>query len=190
MMKTTIADVASLFLLGILLGLCSPGPAHAQQGATFKLTEHVFNAGGHPANGVVLASPSFRMSLDAIGDAVPMQRLSGPSFRMDASFVAAYPPPGEVLGLRFTAHDTLLWDAERSAGAYNVYREPVSDLSALAYGECRQPGLFTRTASDTEDPPPGTGFFYLVTVENRLGEEGTKGYASDMLERANPEPCP
>jgi hypothetical protein len=32
--------------------------------------------------------------------------------------------------------------------------------------------------------------FYLVTGENRLGEEGTKGRTSTGAERVNPTPCP
>ena len=45
-------------------------PVYAQESASFKLTEHVFNAGGNPADGAVLASASFRIKLDAIGESV------------------------------------------------------------------------------------------------------------------------
>jgi hypothetical protein len=138
----------------------------------------------------MLSSPTFRVSIDAIGDSVAMRALSGPTFRMEGSFVAAHPPPGEVFGLRFTAPNTLAWDAERSAGVYNLYRDTMSDLSSLGYGECHQPGLSGRTANEMETPPLGDGFFYLVTVKNRLGEEGTKGFVSGIGERANTAPCP
>jgi len=175
---------------GFVIGLATFLPALAQQGPTYKLTEHAFNAGGHPANGTILSSATFRVSIDAIGDSVAMKLLSGPTYRMEGSFVAAYPPPGEVFGLQFTAPDTLAWDGERSAGVYNLYRDTMSELSSLGYGECHQPGLFGRTTSETEVPPSGDGFFYLVTVENRLGEEGTKGFANGIGERANTAPCP
>ena len=60
-------------LLGaaLVMGLAAALPAYAQEGPTFKLTEHAFNAGGHPANGTILSSPTFRVSIDAIGDSVP-----------------------------------------------------------------------------------------------------------------------
>jgi len=41
-------------------------------------------------------------------------------------------------------------------------------------------------ANSTTDGGPvsvGDGFFYLVTVVNRLGEEGGKGFRSDGTER-------
>ena len=181
---------SNLLAATLVLGLAAALPVHAQQGPSFKLTEHAFNAGGHPANGTFLSSPSFRVSLDAIGDSVAMGGSSGPSFHMEGSFVAAYPPPGEVLSLRFTARDTLVWDAEVSVGVHNLYRDLMGNLSGLGYGACHERDVTGQTAVDGETPSSSNGFFYLVTAENRLGEEGTKGYASDVMERANPAPCP
>ena len=105
---------------------------------------------------------------------------------MDGSFVAGYPPPGEIAGLSFSDVETLVWSTERSAGVYNIYRDSMSSLSSLGYGICEQQGLLTATTTDTDAVPVGEGFFYLVTVENRLGEEGTKGLdSSDTLREGN-----
>ena len=36
---------------------------------------------------------------------------------------------------------------------------------------------------DTHELETGEGYFYLVTAENRLDEEGTKGFSHDGPER-------
>jgi hypothetical protein len=165
-------------------------PVLAQESPSFKLAEHVFNAGGHPEAGMVMTSASFKVSLDSIGDGVAGTGLSGASFHMDAGFAPAYPPPGEVLALRFYDAENLQWDPERSAGVYNLYRNLMSHLSGLGYGDCHQNDIVGPTFADGDLPPGGDGYFYLVTAENRIGEEGTKGFDSDNVERANPSPCP
>lgn len=162
--------------------------ATAQQSASFKLTEHAMNAGGHPADGVVLGSTSYRIRLDAIGDSVVAAALSSASFHMDAGFVSAYPPPGEVQAVRFTGKTGLSWDPEKSTGVYNLYRSPVSALPG-DYGACLQGSVASASASDAQSPVVGAAYFYLVTAENRLGEEGTRGYASGGTERIG-TPCP
>jgi hypothetical protein len=55
---------------------------------------------------------------------------------------------------------------------------------------CLQSGLLVGSAADIQSPPAGSGFFYLATARNRLGEEGTKGFASSGTRRVNPSPCP
>jgi hypothetical protein len=181
-MKTAFALIALVLAVAL--------PAASQESPSFKLTEHVFNAGGHPAGGVTMGSASFRVSLDAIGESVVGGGLSGPTFHMDASFGAAYPPPGEVFGLRFLDDDTMVWEPERSVGVYNLYRDLVSALSGLGYGSCHLHDVPGTTADDTATPPTGDGYFYLVTAENRLGQEGTKGADSGGVGRPNPSPCP
>jgi hypothetical protein len=109
---------------------------------------------------------------------------------MGGSFAACYPPPGEVPDLRFSDDETLEWQPEKSVGHYNLYRDLVSNLSGLGYGECDQYDLPDESTTDTDPVSVGDGFFYLVTVENRLGEEGTKGRDSDGSERPNPNFCP
>ena len=114
-------------------------------------------------------------------------------------FAASYPPPGEVGGscsgggatcLTFPDSETLVWPAERSAGTYNLYRGLLSAIVGSGFGECSQVSLTTTTTTDTEAVPSQDGFYYLVTVVNGLGEEGTKGNRSDGGDRLNATPCP
>jgi hypothetical protein len=150
-------------------------PVAAQQSASYKLGEHVFNAGGDPAGFVVPASASYKITLDSIGEGVVRTGMSSASYRMDGSFAGCYPPPGEVRGLRFTDALTMAWDPEKSVGHYNLYRDAVASLPGLGYGTCLQQGIPDETVTDSDPVPLGDGYFYLVTVENRLHEEGTKG---------------
>ncbi len=77
-----------------LVAFCLGGFVLAQQSASFKLEEHTFNAGGNPDQGAILTSASFRISLDAIGDAVAATGLTSASFQLDTGFLTGYPPPG------------------------------------------------------------------------------------------------
>lgn len=176
----------------ILAGLLPVGFAAAQESANFKLAEHVFNAAGHPEAGVVLTSASYRIKLDSIGENLVRTGLSSASYRMDIGFGSRYRPPGEVLNLGFLADGTtLVWDAERSVGVYNLYRDLMSALSGGATGDCEQSDLTEETTTDPDPlPAAGDGYFYLVTAENRLAEEGSKGPGSGGDERPNPDPCP
>ena len=163
-------------------------PALAQQSAGFNLEEHTINAGGRPDDGVVMASASFQITLDSIGDAVSGTSMGSASFRIDGGFAGSYPPPREVETLRFTDAVTLAWDVERSAGDYAVYSGVVGNLPA-DYGVCE--GDVEVTTATVDDPvPDDTCLFYLVTARNRLGEEGTKGFRSSGPERPNDAPCP
>lgn len=148
-------------------------PVAAQQSASYKSGEHVFNAGGNPAGFTVPASASFRISLDSVGEGVVRTGLSSASYHMDGSFGGCYPPPGEVLGLRFTDPQTLVWDPEKSVGDYNLYRGTLGNVSGG--GSCQQQDIADETTADSDPLSVGNGFFYLVTAENRLDEEGTKG---------------
>jgi hypothetical protein len=112
------------------------------------------------------------------------------SYKIGGGFVAPYPPPGEVSGLVFSDNQTLVWDPEPSTGIYNLYRDLISSVTGLGYGSCEQQDLPNETAVDPGLPPGDDGYFYLVTVENLLAEEGTKGFATNTTERANPAPCP
>jgi hypothetical protein len=174
----------------LALALLLVGIVHAQQSSSYRLDEHTFNAGGHPHQGTVLSSATFRITLDAVGDAVAGRHLASASFRLDGSFGSCFAPVGEVHGLGFEDHENLVWGADPSAGHYNLYRDFLANLSRLGYGICEQPGLPAPTAHDPFAPVPGDGFFYLVTAANRLHEEGTKGEDSEGVPRPNPEPCP
>jgi hypothetical protein len=171
-------------------GLLMIPPALAQVSASSKLEEMTFCAASHPDSGAMLAAPSFRIRLDTVGEPWSSTTLSSASFRVEAGFSTAYPPPGEVRDLVFTGGTGLGWAPERSVGAYDLYRGWLDDLPALGYGTCEQPGLPEDWTSDLDAPPPGAGFFYLVTAVNRLGEKGTKGFDSQGRERGNDDPCP
>lgn len=174
----------------IALALLWSGAALAQQSASFKLAEHVFNAGGRPAGGTVAASLSHRITLDALGDGVMPGRLTGVGFQVGGGFVGAYPPPGEVNALRFANRTTLTWSPEASTGVYNLYRGALNTLPGLTYGSCRTSKISGTTTIDSDNALQGGGYFYLVTAKNLIAEEGTKGYARSGIERPNPTPCP
>jgi hypothetical protein len=158
---------------------------HAQQSTNFKLDEHVFNSGGSPVSGTgsSLSSTNFRVRLSSLGEGLIGPALSSASFRVDSGFTQGLLPPGETGGLIFTSQDTLEWSAHLSAGTYNLYRGLHSNLTGLGFGQCEQQGLTGTGATDADPVPVGDAFFYLVTVENRLGEEGTKGSRSDGTDR-------
>jgi hypothetical protein len=174
------------FALALLL--LSVPALHAQTSANFRVEEHVLNGGGHPSNGTVLTSTSFNVSLDAIGDPIAATALTSSSFALDSGFVSAYPPSLEVNNLRFSSATNLTWNPEKSVGAYNIYRGSISDLPG-GFGACLTANLSTETASDSDTPPPGQAFFYIITAENRLGQEGSKGFTSSGSERSNASPC-
>jgi len=172
----------------LVMALAVAAPALAQTSASYKLTESILNNGGDPVNGVSGASASHRIKLDAVGDGVLGVGLASTSFHMDGGFVDAYPPPGEVQQQLFTSKTTIVWNPERSVGLYEVYRDPLSGL--LGGGACFASGLTTEGATDSATPAAGQGYFYLVTARNRLGEEGTKGFRTNGVERPNSSPCP
>lgn len=176
-------------LLVLILGAAVPDGAAvlAQESASHRLEEHTFNAGGHPASGVNPASASHQVTLGSIGDPFGLHLLFGDTGVIEGGFV--YPPPGEVRDVLFVSNTTLMWDPEVSAGTYSLYRGLISSLPGLGFGVCTQQNLLVSTTTDDTLPAVGTGFFYLITVENRLGEEGTKGFASSGAERLG-SACP
>lgn len=176
----------ALIVLSIV-GLASS--AIAQTSASYKLTEQVINAGGHPAGGAIQSSASYHIKLDAIGEAVVQTGGGSASYHLDASFTSAYPPAGEVRNLRWQNRTTLRWDAEKSIGKYELYRDLTSTLPGN-YGTCLQSALSASTATDASTPGARKAYFYLVTARNRLNEEGTKGNRSNGSQRPNPLPCP
>lgn len=164
----------------------------AQTSTSFKLAEHVFNAGGHPEQGTVLTSASFQVTLDAIGHGVTPAVLTGVSYIIDGGFVGSFPLPGEVENLHFTDATTLVWDVDGSIGDYALYQGSITTPFDADYGSCQQPPppITTETVTVTATPSEGEALFFLVTARNRLSEEGTKGFDSSMAERSNLTPCP
>lgn len=178
------------FLAPPLLLLGAFGTVFAQSSASYRLEEHALNAGGHPSGGATMSSASFQISLDSLGEGVLGEGLASASYAMDGGLLPAYSPPGEVGNLVFTASDTLDWDAERSAGSYNLYRDALSALSGGSAGSCEQQDIAASTTTDAGTPGTGSGWFYLVTVENRLGEEGTRGSDGGGAPRPETGVCP
>jgi hypothetical protein len=164
-------------------------PVLAQQSATYRISDHAVNAAGHPQQGTVVSSASFRVTLDSLGDGILGTGMASASYHADGGFTGSYPPPGEVHGLRWDDAISLAWDAERSAGVYELYRDDLGALPGTS-GTCLQSALATTSATDAATPGPGVGWFYLVSVRNRLGEESTTGFDSDGVERPNLSPCP
>jgi hypothetical protein len=158
-----------------------------QTSANYQNKEHCVNSGGNPAPS--LTSTNYQITLSSIGDGLSGTAMNSASYQVDGGIVSSYPPPGEVLNLLFTDKTHFVWDPEPSVGGYNVYRGNVANLSSN-YGSCFTSGLTTTLAIDTEDPPSGQCYFYLITAENRIGEEGTMGKKSDGTPRLNASPCP
>ena len=46
--------------------------------------------------------------------------MSSSNYKIDSGFIASYPPPEEVLNLRFEGKTNFVWDPEKSVGVYNV----------------------------------------------------------------------
>jgi hypothetical protein len=173
----------------LALALLGTAFASAQQSANFQVEGGVINAGGRPASGVTASSASFRVSLESIGEAATEVALSSGSFRGEAGFSSAYLAPIETGPLRFTNPVRLEWSRDRSAAAFNLYRDALSNLAGLTYGNCLQTNLTDTFAIDPAVPITGNGFFYLVTALNRLVEEGPKGSASSGSPRLG-NACP
>jgi len=164
--------------------------ARAQSSPSYQITESAINCGGDPQNGTVLTSASFRVTLDAIGDAVAGGPLASSSYSSDVGLPPSLKPPGEVLSLHFTDKTTLAWQPENSVGSYRLYRGLLADLPTT-YGTCQTPGgLTTEQATDATTPSPGQCFVYLVTARNRISEEGTMGSTSSGTPIPNTSPCP
>jgi hypothetical protein len=159
------------------LVLC--GTALAQTSTSFQLEEYTLNAGGTPSHGIELSSTSFSITVASIGDTLVAVGLGSSSFGLDVGFDVAYPPPGEVGGLLMIDPQTLVWSAESSAGVYTLYRDDTGD----GYGNCEEQEIAATTTTDAATPTPNNTFYYLVTVKNRLAEEGTKGFQSNATER-------
>lgn len=185
-MGTTIARCTGVALLLAAV----PGVAVAQTSASYSLTEHTFNMGGRPADGATASSASFQISLDALGEALIRSGLSSASFSMDGGLLPALAPPGEAMHLIFADRETLEWDAHAAATVYHLYRDSLDTLSDVHAGTCEQQDLPASTTVDSANPTQGVAWFYLVTVENRLGQEGTRGANDAGVERADTGVCP
>jgi hypothetical protein len=190
--KRNLANALLCTAVALLLGGLGAAPAQAQESESFRLDEHAFNAGGRPARGDVASSPSFMISLEAIGTPVATgAALASMSFRSEVDFVPTYRPPGEVAGLHVAEDaETLSWSAEPTAGSYSVYRDALGSLNGSTWGSCLEAHVETTTYVDSLEPELGKGLFYLVAASNRLREEGTLGSTTAGAQRVPATPCP
>ena len=163
----------TIVLAALVLSVPAVTSVMAQSSASYRLEESVFNAGGHPAQGMTMGSASYRISMNSIGEGVVAVNLAGASYSVDSGFTPAYRPPGIIENLRFVSVDTMEWTPYPGASGYNLYRNKLIYLDQ--YGPCFQHGLTSPTATDPEPPTKNVGWYYLVTAENRLDEEGGKG---------------
>lgn len=181
-----------LAIITLMLGVAvlAALPCLAQSSASYQVNGSSINCGGDPQNGVVLASPSFRVTLDAIGNTFAGRQLTSEDYVVCINLPQIVKPPTEVQGFSLTSTTAMSWNANATAYGYQVYRGLISDLP-LSYGSCITPQeVFVTEVTDTEIPAPGQCFFYLVVARNILDEEGTLGTDSAGNERHAAVQCP
>jgi hypothetical protein len=78
--------------------------------------------------------------------------------------------PGEVRDVRFAGPATLVWNAPTNAGGpqprYDTVRSPSASDFVTSAICLESDDASDRQAPDSENPPSGTVFFYLVRAEN------------------------
>lgn len=156
------------------------------QNGTYEcdLTLPAYSEGGSWSAGVSLLDRTWN------GTGLDAAALAGQGFpsilAVDCGAVAVPQPV-----LRWDSGTTLAWDAITGALRYNVYRGFLSSLP-FDYGSCQnsRDTLLTDTVFlETEDPPTGLAYQYLVSVTDGSGEGGL-GTASDGASRTVVIPCP
>jgi hypothetical protein len=91
--------------------------------------------------------------------------------------------------LRFQDQVSLVWSPAYFVDTYSLYRGAVPHVPWVFNQVCYAGSLVGAGAIDTDVPPFGTVFFYLVTGRNGCGD-GTAGYGSHGFPRPTPNPCP
>ena len=176
-----------------MLLLSAPPSAWGQSSASFRLEGTTFNEGGRPSGGQFAQSASFQITLDVVGDAVLPVDASSPNFGLSGGTAGSYAPAGEVQGAAFDQPGfptgTISWTSIPTAVRYNLYRGATSTLPGT-FGSCLVSNLSNNFYTDPAVPPSKAGYFYLTTGENRLGEQGTKGYQSNGTQRTSSPACP
>lgn len=91
-------------------------------------------------------------------------------------------------GFTFSNKQTLIWGASAAVTSYNVYRGTFGGVPFSFNQTCLVSGLASPGATDTQNPPLGRGFYYLVSgVRNSV--EGTLGKGTGGAPRPNASPC-
>jgi hypothetical protein len=126
--------------------------------------------------------------LDADGDG------HGSACDCAVSDATLFASPLEIMGFFLPAHGSLLWNSDAahsgSSTKYDVLSGALSELP-VAGGpseRCISGGSLITIANDGADPPPGTGFYYLVRGRNACGV-GTYGKATSGTQRVSTT-CP
>lgn len=113
-----------------------------------------------------------------------------PGDTADIDAVAAGDPL-EVLNVHWMDTGNLAWDAEASAVEYHIYGGLVSALNGASWGTCWDDHDIDRgdtALADTDLPPAGEIFFFLITSENFFAAEGPLGSSALGL-RTNTSSC-
>ncbi|MHC4430169.1 MAG: thrombospondin type 3 repeat-containing protein, partial [Planctomycetota bacterium] len=82
----------------------------------------------------------------------------------------------------------LSWPADSTSDVYAVNRSDLATLAAGQYGSCFAEGLTSPAIEDSEPPPLGGGFSYLVLGQNYDCGLGTLGFDALGGERSNQDP--
>ncbi len=95
----------------------------------------------------------------------------------------------EIQHLKFASKTTMGWDSAPTVETYNIYRGDLAALrSSKDYGNCFSPGLTLPQGTDPANPPPGSGYVYLIDAA--IGaHEGTLGKDSKGFQRTSLFPC-
>jgi len=94
-----------------------------------------------------------------------------------------------IPNLTFDATGEMTWAFVPGAVSYRVYRDTLASLRPDNYGLCYAAPLYNAQYTDGYTPPPGQGFFYLITASLGGGVETPLGYSSSCLKRINFHPC-
>ncbi len=176
-----------VLVLLILLGL---GPvARAQSSTSYIVSDHVFSSGGTPDGPVSPTSAGYRVESSTLGEALIAGTAASAGYQVHAGYSAAYLPVGPIDGLRFVSRDGLSWSAARGAVSYSLLRDALPSAT-VAIGDCLIGEIAALSASDPQNPVPGSGFAYLVSGRSRLEQDGPLGNASDGTARTPATPCP
>src|SRR5262249_26559024 len=97
--------------------------------------------------------------------------------------------PDEIHDLAVDADGaTFTWGGRVSANVYDLYRGDLAGLRSAAPAACVATYV-AGSGSDPASPPPGAGWYYLVTGENE-GGEGIAGRSSAGALRSLTGSCP
>ena len=140
---------------------------------------------------------------DGIGDACDGCPFAGDTEQIDsdgdgvgdvcdpAPANAAQAVPTDAITLQFaqnrsTGVTTISWNAEGRSATYEIYRGPREQVAARFYGTCqdsRDPNTADTTFLESDVPPAGTAYYYLVLGVSSSGTRGLAGLDSDSRQR-------